>query len=83
MVRRIYTTARENARKKAMELADFETAKREIVRIVSGYESEYLYLGKDMTKIAALRAKYNAVYYALSNPVLTLDSMSLLFLKRR
>lgn len=83
MVRRVNKVAREKASKKLMELADFETAKREISRIVSGYESEYLYLGKDMEKMAAIKGKYDAVYYALTHPLLTMDSMSLLYLRRR
>ena len=82
MVKRVNKLARDKAAKKLLELADFETAKREIGRIVSGYESEYLYLGKDMEKIAAIREKYNAVYYALTHPLLTMDSMSLLYLRR-
>ena len=75
--------SRDKARKQAMELADFESAKREIDRIVSGYESEYIYLGKDMEKVAKIKQKYEVVYFALSNPVLSLDSISLMFLTRR
>ncbi|MBD5555495.1 MAG: DEAD/DEAH box helicase family protein [Roseburia sp.] len=75
--------SRDKARKQAMELADLELARREIDRIVSGYESEYIYLGKDMEKIVKIKRKYEAVYYALSNPILSLDSISLMFLTRR
>lgn len=75
--------SREKARRQAMELADLESAKKEIDRIVSGYESEYIYLGKDMEKIGQIKEKYEAVYFALSNPILTLDSISLMFLQRR
>lgn len=83
IVSKVATTARSKARKQAMESADLESAKREIDRIVSGYESEYIYLGKDMEKIAEIRKRYEAVYYALSNPILTMDSISLMFLTRR
>ena len=55
----------------------------EIERIVIGYETEYIYLGKDMEKIAEIKKKYDDVYFALSNPILTMDSIGLMFLKRR
>ncbi len=83
IVAKVSKQSREKARKQALELSDLESAKREIDRIVSGYESEYIYLGKDMEKIAQIKKKYEAVYYALSNPVLSLDSIGLMFLKRR
>lgn len=82
-VAKVSKISREKARKQAMELADLDSAKREIDRIVSGYESEYIYLGKDMEKIAKIKQKYEAVYFALSNPILSLDSISLMFLTRR
>lgn len=82
-VTKISKMSKEKARKKALEQSDFESAKREIDRIVSGYESEYIYLGKDMEKIAEIKRKYEAVYYALSNPVLSLDSIGLMYLQRR
>lgn len=75
-----------NARKKAIdkikEMSDFEIAEKEINRIVRGYESEYLYLGKDMRKIDEIRDTYNAIYHALSHPLMKLDSVGLLYLKR-
>ena len=83
LVQRVYKIARDKAGKKVMELADFDTAKKEMNRIVSGYESEYLYLGKDMESINNIKEKYEAVFYALSHPLLTLDSMSLLYLRGR
>lgn len=83
IVTKVSKISRDKARKQAMELADFESAKREIDRIVSGYESEYIYLGKDMEKVAKIKQKYEVVYFALSNPVLSLDSISLMFLTRR
>lgn len=83
IVTKVSKISKDKARKQAMELADLESAKCEIDRIVSGYESEYIYLGKDMEKIAKIKQKYEAVYFALSNPVLSLDSISLMFLKRR
>ena len=83
IVTKVSKISKDKARKQAMELADLESAKCEIDRIVSGYESEYIYLGKDMEKIAKIKQKYEAVYFALSNPVLSLDSISLMILKRR
>lgn len=83
IVAKVSKISRDKACKQAMELADFESAKREIDRIVSGYESEYIYLGKDMEKVAKIKQKYEVVYFALSNPVLSLDSISLMFLTRR
>lgn len=82
-VRKAGKLSKEKAKKKAIELADLEGAKREIDRIVSGYESEYIYLGKDMDYLKKIRTQYEAVYYALSNPVISLDSISLMFLTRR
>ena len=82
-VRKAGKISRDKAKKKAIELTDLEGAKREINRIVSGYESEYIYLGKDMDKLNLIKTQYEAVYYALSNPVISLDSISLMFLTRR
>lgn len=82
-VRKAGKISRDKAKKKAIELADLEGAKREIDRIISGYESEYIYLGKDMDKLNSIKTQYEAVYYALSNPVISLDSISLMFLTRR
>lgn len=83
IVKRASKAAREKAGKKVIELADFESARREINRIVNGYESEYLYLGRDLEKIKGIRKMYEAVYYALSNPVIALDSIGLMYLTRR
>ena len=82
-VRKAGKISRDKAKKKAIELADLSGAKREIDRIVSGYESEYIYLGKDMDNLKSIKSQYEAVYYALSNPVISLDSISLMFLSRR
>lgn len=81
-VNKVSVASKSTAEKQVNEKADFESAKREIDRIVSGYESEYLYLGKDMEKVKEIKKRYEAVYYALSHPVLTLDSISLMILKR-
>lgn len=83
IVKKVGKISRDKAKKKVIELANLEDAKREIARIVSGYESEYIYLGKDMDKLKLIKAQYEAVYYALSNPVISLDSISLMFLTRR
>jgi hypothetical protein len=82
-VTRVSKIAKEKAVRQVKDTADFETAKREINRIVNGYESEYLYLGRDMSKIEKIKEKYDAVYYALSHPLLVLDSMALMYLNRR
>ena len=82
-VRKAGRISRDKAKKKAIELANLSGAKREIDRIVSGYESEYIYLGKDMDNLKSIKSQYEAVYYALSNPVISLDSISLMFLSRR
>ena len=83
MVSRVSRISREKASRKVRELSDFETAHREIKRIVNGYESEYLYLGRDMGQIDKIKERYNAVYYALTHPTLTLDSIALMYLTRR
>ena len=82
-ITRVSKLSREKAVKKVQELSDFETAKREISRIVSGYESEYIYLGRDMSRIEKIKERYEAVYYALSNPILSLDSIALMYLTSR
>ena len=82
-ITRVSKLSREKAAKKVQELSDFETAKREISRIVSGYESEYIYLGRDMSRIEKIKETYDAVYYALSNPILSLDSIALMYLTSR
>ena len=64
-VRKAGRISRDKAKKKAIELADLSGAKREIDRIVSGYESEYIYLGKDMDNLKSIKSQYEAVYYAL------------------
>jgi len=83
IVKRAGKAAREKAGKKVIEFADFQSARREINRIVNGYESEYLYLGRDLEKVKGIRKMYEAVYYALSNPVIALDSIGLMYLTRR
>ena len=80
---RVSKLSKEKAIKKVQELSDFETAKREINRIVSGYESEYIYLGRDMTRLEKIKERYEAVYYALSNPIISLDSIALMYLTSR
>ena len=71
------------AKKQVIEMSDIDSAKKEIDRIVSGYESEYIYLGKDMEKIVEIKRKYEAVYKALSTPNLMIDSIGFMILKRR
>ena len=37
---------------------------------------QYIYLGKDMDNLKSIKSQYEAVYYALSNPVISLDSIA-------
>ena len=83
LVNRASKVSKEKAREMVNGLSALEDAKKEIDRIVSGYESEYLYLGKDMEKVKEIRNKYDAIYYALSHPLLRTDSIGLLYLTRR
>ena len=82
-VKKIGKISKERAKNKAIEIADLNGAKKEIDRIVSGYESEYIYLGKDINHLNLIKSQYEAVYYALSNMVLSLDSISFMVLSRR
>lgn len=66
------------ARKKAGELAELKTAKREMIRILNGLESVCLYLGKDLSQIESIREQYKAVYHALVNFHVTVDSVCLM-----
>ena len=81
-VSRLGKASKEKAIKLVKEQSDFDTAKREMKRIVNGFESEYLYLGKDLSELENIRKKYSAVYYALSNPLIKLDSIGLLYLNK-
>ncbi|MCR5638100.1 MAG: DEAD/DEAH box helicase family protein [Lachnospiraceae bacterium] len=83
MVDKAKKDSREKAKKLVIEMSDIDSAKKEIDRIVSGYESEYIYLGKDMEKIVEIKRKYEAVYKALSTPNLMIDSIGFMILKRR
>lgn len=82
-VKKIGKISKERAKNKAIEIADLNGAKKEIDRIVSGYESEYIYLGKDINHLNLIKSQYEAVYYALSNMVISLDSISFMVLSRR
>lgn len=82
IVNKANVIARQKATEKALELADLEGAKHEIKRIVNGYISEYIYLNKSMNQIENIQSKYKDIYTAISNPILTLDSIAILFLTR-
>ncbi|MBQ1392680.1 MAG: hypothetical protein IIY81_03930 [Lachnospiraceae bacterium] len=82
-VSRLGKASKEKAIELVNEQSDFDTAKREMKRIVNGYESEFLYLGKDMSELENIKKKYSAVYYALSNPLIKLDSIGLLYLNNQ
>ena len=71
-------TATVRARKRAGELAELKTAKREMIRILNGLESVCLYLGKDFSQVEDMREQYKAVYHALTNFHVTVDSVCLI-----
>lgn len=66
------------ARTKAGERAELKTAKREMIRILNGLESVCLYLGKDFSQVEDMREQYKAVYHALTNFHVTVDSVCLI-----
>ena len=59
------------------------SAKKEIERIVNGYESEYIFLGKDTETLNKIKEQYKAVYDAISLPKLSMDSIALMLLTKR
>lgn len=67
--------ARKQLMERCREGSDLETAKKEIARLVNGYEAEYTYLGKDPAAIRNIREQYQAVYTALRRPAIVLDSI--------
>lgn len=67
--------AQKTAIDKCREESDLITAKKEIVRVVNGYEAEYIYLGKDPDRIEEIKSCYRAVFYALEHPTISLDSV--------
>ena len=75
--------ALKKARLKVDDLLDKDSAKKEIERIVNGYESEYIFLGKDTETLNKIKEQYKAVYDAISSPVLSTDSIALMFLTKR
>lgn len=75
--------ALKKARIKVDELLDKDSAQKEIERIVNGYESEYIFLGKDTETLNKIKEQYKAVYDAISRPKLSLDSIALMFLTKR
>lgn len=66
------------ARKKAEELAELKTAKGEMIRILNGLESICIYLGKDLSQVEKIREQYKAVYHALTNFNVVVDSVCLI-----
>jgi ATP-dependent helicase HepA len=80
--KRLAISAEKAARAKASaickEESDLNTAKREMGRIIHGYESEALYLDKPSEVAAQKRVQYTAAYRALEHPLIHLDSMSLM-----
>lgn len=71
-------TATVRARKKAEELAELKTAKREMIRILNGLESICIYQEKDLQQVEKMREQYKAVYHALTNFNVVVDSVCLI-----
>lgn len=82
-IERVKKIAYNKANEKTNELSDLKSARKEIDRIVDEYESQYIYIGKDMKTLQEIKERYEAVYYALSHPVFSLDSIALMFLTKR
>lgn len=75
LVKRAAKKARKIAMEKCKEESDLVTAKKEIVRVVNGYEAEYIYLGKNPDRIEEIKNYYRAVFCALEYPTVSLDSV--------
>lgn len=75
LVRRAAKKARKIALEKCKEESDLETAKKEIIRVVNGYEAEIIYLGENPGRIDELKKYYRAVFCALEYPTISLDSV--------
>ncbi len=82
IVLRAQKKAVEKAREQIAARADFKTAKQEIYRILHGYQSQLIYLGKDQSEIERAKEDYSAVYNALKTSKLKLDSICYLALGR-
>ena len=63
------------ATEKCKEESDLIMAKKEIVRVVNGYEAEYIYLGKKLDKIKKMKTCYSALFQALAHPAVSIDSI--------
>lgn len=77
------SAAKMKAKKAALEGADLSTAKREIIRIINGFESTCLYLGKEVTGVKEIKRQYIEVFNALSNFHVELDSVCLMRITER
>ena len=84
-IEEVRIVAIKKARKKVDELLKLTlvSAKKEIERIVNGYESEYIFLGKDTETLNKIKEQYKAVYDAISLPKLSMDSIALMLLTKR
>lgn len=83
LVERAECAAHKKAMKRVGELSDIDTARKELIRIVNGYESECIYLDKDLSIVARIREQYKAVLYALKHCRILLDSASLMRIHKR
>ena len=63
------------AMEKCKEESDLVTAKKEIVRVVNGYQAEAIYLGKNLDRIKEMKRCYQAVFHALTYPTISVDSV--------
>lgn len=82
IVLRAQKKAKEKAKAQVVNLTDLQSAKQEINRILHGYQSQLLYLGRDQSEIQRAKAQYTTVFKALQSPVLRLDSVCYLRLGR-
>ena len=75
LVKQAARKAYQVAAEKCKEESDLVTAKKEIVRVVNGYEAEYIYLGKKLDKIEEIKDCYRALFRSLAHPTVSIDSI--------
>lgn len=75
LIHRASKMAYKRAMEKCKEEADLVTAKKEIIRVVNGYEAEYIYAGKDLKQLEEIKDHYRAILRSLERPAVSLDSI--------
>ena len=75
LVERAARKAYQMAMEKCKEESDLVTAKKEIVRVVNGYQAEAIYLEKNLDRIKEMKRCYQAVFHALTYPTISVDSV--------